>query len=164
MSKPLGWRSIDFCSFKKYHQCECPSYFVIPMRSCLIVEMTKPQCLYCLPRLGAIMWHTFLLHLLLLRNLWHFWSTHHCHKGPWAKVARRYRTLLPLAIVGIALTGEEKITVIYSPKTFPFRQAETVHPWYTFPHRLLCISKEEKNFLILSSLFGSSQSPLVFLI
>ena len=39
-------------------------------------------------------------------DLWHF--VQFIVKGPWAKVARRYRTLLPLAGVGNTQPGEEK--------------------------------------------------------
>ena len=54
--------------------------------------------------------------LLILHGLWHFVQC--IVKGPWAKIARRYRTLLPLAGVGNTQPGEEKTLCHIFPKTY----------------------------------------------
>ena len=70
-------------------------------------------------------------------------------KGPWAKIARRYRTLLPLAGVGNAQPGEEKICVIYSPKTL----LQTVTVDLPLPVAVWRCIEKKKQKLFLSSFF-----------
>ena len=141
--------------------------------------MTKLQCIPFdnLDYMFAMEFREYLTHLFVFKNCYHdisytptFYSANWYYndlwhfvqfivKGPWAKVARRYRTLLPLAGVGNTQPGEEKtLCHIFSEDLFCKQLL------WTLPCSVLqCIGEKKKSnysYLPYSLVFPYSSSAI----